>query len=368
MVKINNMDLMKVLKLALIVLGILAGIVVCFKLAVFFAPFLIAYLVATLMEPVIRFLSSRFKIRRKLAAAITLLIVLVAFGSVLFLLINKLIAEARELSLHLPVYVSQIYQEIIALINRATDMYNELPEEVISNLEGLKSQLPNKLNIESILGDLSKPLGKIIKGISGIPQGLIIVIVTILSTYFLASDREKIADVFVSQFPESWIVKFRDIKNDMFFAFFGYLKALCILLAITFTELSIGFTIIGVRYTLLLALVISIVDALPILGTGTVLIPWGLYNIVTGDIRMGLSLFILYFIVLIVRQLIEPKIVGEQIGIHPLLTLMAMYTGLNLLGFAGLILGPVTLLLLKNILMGLFKGKSLKSMISHSEE
>lgn len=115
-------------------------------------------------------------------------------------------------------------------------------------------------------------------------------------------------------------------------------------------------------------MIISIVDALPILGTGTILIPWAIYSFLTGNVRMGLSLFILYCIVLIVRQLIEPKIVSEQIGIHPLLTLIAMYTGLNLLGFFGLIIGAITLLLLKNILMGIFKGKSLNEIISGSRE
>jgi sporulation integral membrane protein YtvI len=199
-----------------------------------------------------------------------------------------------------------------------------------------------------------------------IPQAIVFVIVTVLSTYFLSSDRDRIFGFLASQFPESWAAKARSIKKDMFSALFGYIRAQLILMSITFLELYAGFALIGIKHPLILALLISVIDALPILGTGGILAPWAAYSFLTGNMKMGFSILALYGVVWIVRQLMEPKVLGQQIGVHPLLTLMAMYTGLQLLGIPGLIVGPITMLLLKNILTGILKGRTLKEMLFKS--
>ena len=146
----------------------------------------------------------------------------------------------------------------------------------------------------------------------------------------------------------------------MFSALFGWIKAQLILMTITFTELNIGFLIMKVENSLLLSLLIAVVDALPILGTGTILIPWAIIKLISGDYRLGISLLLLYLIVIIVRQLIEPKIVGKQIGMYPLLTLFAMYTGLQAMGFAGMIVGPIIVLIIKSILESFLEKYTLK--------
>ncbi|MCX7711847.1 MAG: sporulation integral membrane protein YtvI [Clostridia bacterium] len=362
----SNINFKKILMLLLTVLGVIAGLFVAFKLSIFLAPFVIALIVSSLMEPIINFLTTKLRIPRRLAAAVTLLVFLGAFGSVIFLLVSRLITEIKDIYVMFPKYFTQVYDEVMVLINRALDIYHGLPKDVTYNIESFTAELPSKFNMEGITENVSKSVMGILKGISNIPQVLIFILVTILSTYFLASDRELVYGSIKSQLPDSWVGKLTSIKNDMFYAFFGYIKAQLILMTITFTELLIGFSIIGINYTILLAFLISIIDALPILGTGSVLIPWALYNFITGDIQMGLSLVILYGIVLVVRQMIEPKVLGQQIGIHPLLTLLAMYTGLNLLGVLGLILGPITLLLLKNVFLGILKGRSLKELIMKS--
>ena len=132
-------------------------------------------------------------------------------------------------------------------------------------------------------------------------------------------------------------------------------------MSITFTELFIGFSIIGVGYSLLLAFVTGIIDAFPVLGTGTILIPWALYEMIFGTFRTGLFLIILYAVVTIVRQLIEPKILGPD-RVHPLMTLIAMYAGLKVFGFFGLILGPIIFLMLKNIISGIMKDRTVKDL------
>ena len=124
----------------------------------------------------------------------------------------------------------------------------------------------------------------------------------------------------------------------------------------------------SIKYSLLFAFLIAIIDALPVLGTGGVLIPWAVYSFLTNDIKMGISILVLYLVVLVIRQIVEPKVVGHQIGVYPLLTLTAMYAGLRLMGFAGLILGPITFLLIRNIIIAIYKNRTFKDIIGYEQE
>jgi sporulation integral membrane protein YtvI len=236
-------------------------------------------------------------------------------------------------------------------------------------LDHLNLILPNDVNIEAdkLISNISSSyieiLNSIIKAIlniaRAIPQTMIFILVTILSTYFLASDREKLLALLYRIIPENLSKRIRNFKSDMFSALIGYLKAQLILLSITFTELLAGFVFIGISSPILLSLMISLIDALPVLGTGIILIPWSLYYLVTGDVRLSVSIILIYLIVFIVRQMVEPKVLSRQIGVHPIFTLFGMYLGLKLIGVAGLILGPLIVLTLKSILMGHIKERSL---------
>lgn len=358
----NTFRARKLIRLALFVGAVLAGIYLAYKLAFYVLPFLIAFIISTLIEPLVSLLTKKLKFSRRLASAVALLFVVAAFGFIVVIAISRLVSEIVSISRVLPDYFTDLYNNIDILIRKGTDIYLGLPKEVTNN-------------IENVIANLSQSLAKIttsfftgiLNTAISVPQALIFTLVTILSTYFIASDRERIAGYFAAQVPESWINKFRSIRNDMFSALFGYIRAQLILMTITFTELYTGFLVIGLKHPLILALMISIVDALPILGTGGILVPWSIYEFLTGDIRLGVSILLIYVIVLIVRQMIEPKVLGQQIGVHPLLTLIAMYTGLQLLGVIGLIIGPVSLLLLKNIFSGFLKNKPLKEILKTKE-
>jgi sporulation integral membrane protein YtvI len=349
-------------KLAIIVLACLLGVFVVYRLSFYLAPFIIAFALSSAIEPVIRLLTKSTKLPRKIAAPAVLMIFIIILGIILILIILKLIDEIKSFSRGLPGFFSQLYENLNTLFTQADEIYEWLPEEVTENIETVIVNMTN-----SLMGVVNSMVNTIVKGAYttaiSIPEALIFTLVTILSTYFLASDRDRIARYFRSQFPDRWVDKAVSIKNDMFSALFGYLKTQLILISITFTELFIGFSIIRIKYALLLAFLVSMVDALPILGTGTILIPWSIYEFLTGNIRLGVSIIVIYGIVLVVRQMIEPRILGYHIGIYPLLTLIAMYAGLKLFGVVGLILGPITLLLLKNILRGIFKNKSVKEIV-----
>jgi sporulation integral membrane protein YtvI len=350
--KFNWKALIKVLIYTLLTL---LGILAVFKISLYLAPFLIAFALSSLLEPVIRMMMNRMKLSRKLAAVISLLLLLLTVGFLLVLLISKLVSETIGVYNMLPFYYLKFYDNIHTLIVRGTNIYVELPDEVTKNLQGIINSLSAKL-----MNFVNTFVSGVFNAASSIPEAIVFTLVTILSTFFLASDRDRIHRYFQTQFPHSWITSAKSIRTDMFSALFSYIRTQLIMMTITFTELIIGFWIIGVDYFVLLAFLIAIIDAFPILGTGGVLIPWAIYQLLIGDIRTGLSLLALYAIVLVVRQLVEPRVLSHQIGLHPLVTLLAMYTGLQLIGVLGLIAGPVTILLLKNILTGILKGRTLR--------
>jgi sporulation integral membrane protein YtvI len=350
-----------ILKILLTIIGVLAGIYLLVKLGFLLAPFLIALLISFLMEPLIRLLGNKLKMKRKVASALSLFLVLSSFGLILVIVISKLLKEIRDISIYLKaVYKHPDTSKIINdLINRVNDIYLDLPPGVTKNIQNIISSFAS-----SLTSLISNFLTSLVNTANAIPQVIIFTVVTILATYFLSSDRDLISGFITTQVPSTWISKVRSIKNDLFSALFGYIRAQLILMTITFTELIIGFSVIGIKYVLLFAFVISLIDALPILGTGTVLIPWAIFRFIVGDMRMALSLLVIYAIVLVVRQMIEPKVLGRQIGLHPLITLLAMYLGLKLFGFFGLILGPISVLLIKNILVGVLKNKPIKDLIN----
>jgi len=347
------------------VAAVLLGVLLVYKLAFYIAPFIIAFLISSLLEPLIRFIVRNTKLSRKVVAPVTLLFFMLCFGVLVTLAIIRLVDEIKSISKILPNFLTDLYTNSIVLINKAEEIYEWLPKEIADNIETIIANLTNSvMNIANTL------VNAIVKGAFAtaisIPEALIFTLITILSTYFLTSDRDRISGYFKTHFPDSWVSRFSNLRNEMFTALFGYLRAQLIIMSITFTELFIGLSVIRVKYALVLAFLIGIVDALPVLGTGTFLIPWSIYNFLIGNIRMGVSIIVLYAIILIVRQMIEPKILGHQIGVYPLLTLMAMYAGLKLFGVAGLILGPITFLLIRNILSGIYKKRSIKDILNKS--
>ncbi|HHV60465.1 MAG TPA: sporulation integral membrane protein YtvI [Clostridiaceae bacterium] len=343
--------------------GCIIGVYLAFKLAFYFAPFLIAVAVAIISEPLIRLLNQKLKIPRKIACIFTLLIALAILGTLVTLLILKIISLAEEFYYNIDKYYNILNTSVNKFMEMLNGLYLELPDELSANLREMIINLTSSLTV--FLKSFAK--GIYTMAIS-IPDAVIFIIITILATYFITSDRAVIRDSIKSHIPGSWIKKGISIKEDMFSALFGYVRAQLILMSVTFTELSIGFLIIGVKNAIIIALLISIFDALPIFGTGGILIPWMIISFLSGNATLGFSLLILYGVVLIVRQLIEPKVLGTQIGVHPLVTLFSMYLGLKIFGVLGMIAGPITVLLLKNVFRGLNKNTTLKEIFEGSEK
>ncbi len=340
------------------ILGIFLLLFACYKSIYYFLPFIIALLLSFLIEPFVKLMVNKLNLSRKISSALGVILILLTLGFLVSLLVLRLIKEIKDVLLILPSFISDFYKNITQLSSSGNNLIIGLPKELTQYIGELLSSLFSYIG--GLLNNIAKSL---VNTAFSLPALLVFILITILSTYFLSSDRKNLHRFLATHFPENWVDKVYNIKNDIFSSLFKLIRAYLIILSITFTELLLGFSIIGIKYSLVLASIICIIDILPILGTGTVLIPWAIYEIITNNPRVGISLLVLYLVILIVRQVIEPKIIGHQIGIHPLFTLMSMYVGLKLLGAVGLILGPIVIIVVKSLFTSIYKGKTLKDIL-----
>ena len=309
----------------------------------FFAPFIIAVIVSYINEPVIRILQ-KFKISRRIAAVISLLITMSILVTVITLGIIKLYDELTILRNNLTVYSNDFSTQFDNITDKITSFYNALPYEATEAISKNLSSISNKLtNIITAIIQYT------INTASSIPKLTVFLIVTILATYFISSDKKKISIFFYKQIPLTWRKKLPHLKKDTFNALFGYFKAILILMGFTFVEVSVGLYILDVKYALVIALIVGISEAIPIVGTGAVMVPWILWNIFIGNMPLALGLAIIYILGVLIRQIMEPKIIGSQIGLHPLVTLLSMYVGLKFFGVLGMFIGPMSLIIVKNL-------------------
>jgi sporulation integral membrane protein YtvI len=327
-------------------------------------PFIIAYFFASLIEPLVKFIERKIKIPRKIGTVISILLVLGFIGSIIGFLISRLIKEIRAVYLSLEINMETLTEFFDRVIENIDGIFIQLPVSFTGLIEKAIEELTN--NLQSVLGKIIDWVQASVQVALYLPQILIFILVTVLATYFMSSDKNNILKFLDLQIPTNWLNKTKSITTNVFSAFFGWLRAQLILTSITFTELLIGLLILNVNNALLIALLIALVDVLPVLGAGTVLIPWAIITLVLGNTKLALSLALLYVIILFVRQLIEPKVLGKQIGVHPLFTLAGMYIGLRLWGVAGMFVGPLSIVALKYLFEGIAKADTFKNWVANN--
>ena len=335
----------KVINVILIIIGIYIGI----KLAVFYMPFLIAFIISLLIEPAIRYLMKKANLSRRMSSIIIFLIVFsIIIGGITWG-ITSLISESTNLLQTMNTYIDKAYAQIQDTIGKMSIT----KISISTNLSNL-AQDASKEVLFKISGWLTEFLTKLINVVTSIPTIAIYTVITILSLYFICTDRIYILDMMEHHMPSKWVQKIGIHIKEITKSLGGYLRAEATLILVSFSILVIGlyiFKIVGmnVKYPFLIALATAFVDALPILGAGTVLAPWAISSALNGDIKLGSAILVLWIIMSIVRQILEPKLVSKKIGIHPIFTLIAMYTGFKSIGVFGLLAGPIVLIILKSI-------------------
>ena len=183
---------------------------------------------------------------------------------------------------------------------------------------------------------------------ASLPSIVVGIIITLVATFFMSGQLEQVRAFILRQIPEAYMGAARDTWISFGRTVGRMIRSYLIIMSITFGELAVGLALLRMDHALVLAAIISLVDVLPVLGTGTVLLPWGVVTLILGDWALGLGILLLYAIVTVVRNFIEPKIVGKRIGLNPLVTLLCMYLGLRLFGLPGMFLVPLLFILVRD--------------------
>lgn len=324
------------------------------KLLRFFMPFVIGWLIAMIANPLVRFLEKRLKIVRKHGSVIIVAGVLAVVVISVYLIISRFAAEAVRFIRDLPELYYRAELEIRQMLENLSQVFHFLPQKTQESLIDLGNNLSELMGtlIQSVGLPTVEAAGNVAKNI---PNILIQIIVTIMSSYFFIADRDQLMERFHCLIPNSVSEKIHLVTGNLKHVVGGYFKAQFRIMGIVAVILLAGFLILHVDYAVLLACLIAFLDFLPFFGTGTALIPWAIVKLFTGEYQTAVGLGIIYLVSQLVRQVIQPKIVGDSMGLNPLLTLVFMYVGFKLYGVAGMILAvPIGLVLLKLFEAGAF--------------
>ena len=331
----------RILKILLNILIPAAGILlVCLLgpwLLRFFMPFVIGWIIAMIANPLVRFLEKHMKIVRRHSSVVIVVLVLALVIGVLYLVCSRLFWETAGLIRDLPGMVESLKEELADAASSLSRFVNVLPQSVHDWLTRLNDNLDSAVGqlLQSIASPTMTAAGNVARAV---PGALVYAIVTILSSYFFIVERDQILSAMRRFIPAPVWEYFEFLKNDMLKLLGGYFLAQFRIMFVVAVILAIGFLILGVNYSVIWAVLIALLDFLPLFGTGTALFPWAVVKLLSGEWPFAAGLVFLYILTQVVRQIIQPKIVGDSLGVPPLATLFLLYLGFKVRGISGMIL------------------------------
>ena len=343
-----------ILNIVIPLLGLCLVIFLGPRLLHFFMPFVVGWILALLANPLVRFLERRVKLVRRHGS---MLIIIAALAIVIGLFYGAGLLVYREMGSFLA-DAPEIYQSVIAEIGDALQNGRKLAEYFPQNLQ--PPLLAFSDNLDGLFGKLVSRAAEPTVQIAGhvaksIPNLLVNMVIIILSSYLCLADRESIMRWLKEHLPAFVFRYIEYMKRDAKGLIGGYFLAQFRIMCVVALILAAGFLVLGVRYGVLLAFLTAILDFLPIFGTGTVLFPWAVVKLFAGEYAYATGLILLYILTQVVRQIIQPKIVGESMGLPPLMTLFLLYLGFKLRGLTGMILAvPVGLVFINFYKYGAF--------------
>ena len=321
------------------------------KLLWYFMPFVIGWFISYIVSPLVNWLEKRLKIVKKLGSAIIIVLVLAAVIGIIYFACSKIIRESIALIQNIPVLYSDIESGFDDIGKSLTGIFEMFPEGVRRVLSEMADNLD--ATVGKLVGRISEPTvtaaGNFAKRI---PSILIGIIVTVISAYFFVAEREEVIQWSKKIAPNAIVERMTMVMDNLKYAVGGYFKAQFKIMTVVFAILLIGFLILDAHFAFLFALLIAFLDFLPFFGTGTALIPWALYKFLVGNYKMTIALLVLYGVTQLVRQMIQPKLVGDSIGLNPLLTLFLLYIGYKV----GSVLGMIFAVPIGMIVINLFKA------------
>lgn len=332
---------------ALGIILVLLGIYVFFRYLLFWLmPFFMAYLIVSLLKPIMNILSLKLKLKPKLAALIVMLVFYVVAFSTVGLAIFELVNMSTNLLLTLPDLISNVLlPSLVDIVKQIETMFfATLPDMYSNTFEPIYKLLESS---ENLLVALTPNILSFVQSlVTNIPKLVISFIISIVISFFLAMDFDMIKGFMWKQLNVN-VQQFLIHFNDKFAStVFKMMRSYAFIMSLTFIQVFVGLTLLRVEFAVWIAITIAIFDILPVVGTGGIVLPWAIVSILYGNTFLGIGLFVLYGVILIVRQIVEPKIIGDQVGLHPIVTILSMILGFNTLGVIGLFGFPIVISIL----------------------
>ena len=300
-------------------------------------PFIIGIIIAMAFRGLIDMIGKKIHIKRAFIAVIVLLAFYFLLGLIISLIGAKVVGFISTLFNNLP----GLYKgSFLPAMQTVTDNLADRFPNIKTYLDNFMSNIDQ--SAFSFISETSTKVVSMATRLAGqVPTILIKLVFTIVSSFFFTIDYYKITQFVMSQVGGNKQGTIARLKDNVIGSLGKFIKAYSVIIFITFMELSFGFLILGIPTPFLFGLVVAIIDIMPILGTGAVLLPWSVISLIMGNTKIGIGMLVLYIIITVVRQIIEPKIVGQQIGLHPIVTLILMYIGAQLMGILGLLILPI---------------------------
>lgn len=306
------------------------------RVIIFFMPFVIGWIISLIAAPLARFLEEKLKIKRKAVSVFVIIVVLACVVLLVYGICAKLINEAVGFANELPVLWNKVETEFDRIGNNLDVFYKRLPVGIQEKLVTLGNELGNFFS--DIIGDIGTPTFTAVGNIAKrLPDVFMAVIMTLLSSYFFVADKATLSGFIKKYMPGSIYYRFELIRRSLQNAVGGYFKAQFKIEVWVYIIVFIGLMFLRVDYAFLIAFGIAFLDLLPVFGTGTVMLPWAVIEILSGEYKMAIGLLIIWGVGQLVRQLIQPKIMGDSIGVAPIPTLFLLYIGYRFAGVVGMI-------------------------------
>lgn len=332
--------------LIVVVVIVLGCFFVAPKVMLLFMPFIVGWFLALLANPPVRFFEEKIKIKRKAGSALVIVSVIAGICLFIYAVGNRLVRELVGLIRIMPEIWHDMEVEFIGFTQKWSKVIDSLPDEIVAKAEELGNVIGKEMSV--IVGELSVPtagaLGNLAQNIPGI---IIAVIMCLLSAYFFVAEKDYVSGIIKKIIPPSWMKKCLLLKQTTIDVIVGYLKAQFKIEIWVYLIVAAGLMLLKVRYGYLIAVPIALLDILPVFGTGTILVPWALFKLLSGDYMYALGLLIIWGVGQLVRQIIQPKMIGDSMGMAPIPTLILLYVGYKFAGVVGMIVAvPLGILVL----------------------
>ena len=312
-------------------------------------PFFVAFIVTMILRPVVRFLHKKLKLSSRVLSVILVVLFYGTIGIIVIWMLVEIVSFVADKAKDLPsVFQNQISPFLNDLFDEIREILHNFDPEMALDFDDTANSLLSAIG-STVMSFSGQLVGKLTGFAVSVPSFLLNIVIMIVATIFLLVDFESILAFIKKQLPEKTNELLHNIGAHLGKVLKKYILSYSLVMLITFAEIFAGLSIIGVRYAALIAALIAIFDILPVVGSGLIIVPWAIISFIIGDIGIGIGLFILWTVLCIVRQIIEPKIVGNSVGMHPFLTLFAMLAGNFIYGGIGILLLPVTIALCQSL-------------------